>query len=152
VTTIDHQPTDLSADAFAERLLAATLGAVESLSVYIGDRLGWYRSLIDDGPATPSELAERTATDERYAREWLEQQAVFGILTVENADIVRRYALPVGAAEVFTDENSLAYLGPLPRMFAASWVHLPELVDAYRHGNGVSWNSSARTPGSPRRT
>ncbi len=139
MTTIDNQPTDLSADAFAERLLAATLGAVESLSVYIGDRLGWYRSLIDDGPATPSELAERTATDERYAREWLEQQAVFGILTVENAGIVRRYALPVGAAEVLADENSLAYLGPLPRMFAASWVHLPELVDAYRHGNGVSW-------------
>jgi len=140
-TTIDHA-ADVTADAFAERLFAACLGAMETMSVYLGDRLGWYRSLVDDGPATSAELAERTATLERYAREWLEQQAVYGILMVVepgNDAAQRRFALPAGAAEVLTDESSLAYLGPVPRMLASVGPNLPELLKSYRHGGGVSW-------------
>ena len=46
--------------------------------------LGWYRSLVADGPATAADLAARTATHPRYAREWLEQQAVTGLLAVDD--------------------------------------------------------------------
>ena len=45
-----------AADALAERLFAATLGASELQSVYLGDRLGWYRALSDHGPLTSTEL------------------------------------------------------------------------------------------------
>jgi hypothetical protein len=65
-------------DEFAEGLFEKIIGAMEVASVYLGDRLGLYRALADGGPTTPSELAERTGTHERYAREWLEQQAVAG--------------------------------------------------------------------------
>ncbi|GAA3225096.1 hypothetical protein ACFP63_07125 [Oerskovia jenensis] len=88
VTAAPHEPPDSQgpqgpdADEFAGRLLASALGAIDVFSVYVGDRLGWYRSLADDGPATSAELAARTGTHERYAREWLEGQAVAGILTV----------------------------------------------------------------------
>ena len=64
------------ADALVDRLFTAALGTFDLAGVYLGDRLGWYRSLSEDGPATPEDLAERTRTDARYAREWLEQQAV----------------------------------------------------------------------------
>ncbi len=140
-TTTPATATEASAEAVAERLLAATLGGLEMLSVYMGDRLGWYRSLRDDGPATPSELATRTGTQPRYAREWLEQQAVIGLLTADTARDAdqRRYALPAGAAEVLTDEDSLAHVGPLARLFGAIGPQLGALVEAYRHGGGVSW-------------
>jgi len=129
------------ADAVAERVFAATTSALEALSVYVGDRLGWYRALKEAGPATAAELAGRSGTCERYAREWLEQQAVCGILLAEPGESSeRRYRLPVGAAEALTDQDSLAYLAPLPRMLAAIGAHLPELLDAYRHGDGVSWD------------
>ncbi len=134
------EPNDPDANAVAERLFNATLGAFEILSVYLGDRLGWYRSLRDQGPATPAELAERTATSNRYAREWLEQQAVIGLLRVETDGDDRRYTLPAGAAEALTDEDSLSYMGPLGRMVAAVGPQLPELLDAYRTGDGVSWD------------
>ena len=130
---------DATADAVAERLFASTLGALEMYTVYIGDRLGWYQSLRADGPATPTELATRTATHPRYAREWLEQQAVYGLLSAEDGD-ERRYTLPPGAAEVLTDDDSLSYLGPLGRMLAAVGAQMPELLDAYRNGGGVSWD------------
>ena len=73
----------VTADAFAARVFTAALGWAESMSIYLGDRLGWYRSLVDDGSATADELAARTGTSPRYAREWLEQQAVIGILVAD---------------------------------------------------------------------
>jgi 2-polyprenyl-3-methyl-5-hydroxy-6-metoxy-1,4-benzoquinol methylase len=130
-----------TAEAFADRLNRAALGAFETMSVYLGDRLGWYRSLAAEGPATARELAHRTGTDERYAREWLEHQATSGILTVdresEHADH-RRYALPPTHAEVLTDEHSLHYLAPLARMIGA--VRVADLVEVYRSGGGLTWN------------
>lgn len=146
MSTADVAVSDPTADDFAERLLGSTLGALEMLSVYVGDRLGWYRALAANGPATAAELAARTGTNERYTREWLEAQAVYGILTLEPGGPMdssdaqgRRFCLPPGATEVLTDESSLAYLGPVTRMIAAAAVQLPNLLDAYRHGGGVSW-------------
>lgn len=142
MTTTDVHDTDgPTAEQFADRLLTSMLGAFDCLSVYVGDRLGWYRSLAVEGPATPAELAERTQTHERYVREWLEHQAVVGILRTEAADAARRYVLPGGAAEVLTDEHSLAFLAPMPRMLAATGAQLPALLDAFRHGGGVSWDA-----------
>ena len=65
--------------------MAAALGALEMQAVYLGDRLGLYRALADEGPATPAELGERAGIHPRYAREWLEQQAVAGVLDVDDA-------------------------------------------------------------------
>lgn len=128
---VGHEPDDV-----ANRMLAATLGAQEMLAVYAGDRLGWYASLAAHGPSSSTELAERTGTDERYAREWLEHQAVAGYVTV---DASHRFALTEGAREVLTDEDSALFLAPLGRLQAASGRVVDDLLDAYRTGGGVSW-------------
>jgi 2-polyprenyl-3-methyl-5-hydroxy-6-metoxy-1,4-benzoquinol methylase len=131
---------ELSADAFAERLFGSALGAFETFSVYVGERMGWYRSLADDGPATSAELAARTGCQERYVREWLEQQAVYDILVAVGGGADRSFELPPAAREVLLDEHSLVHLGPLPRIFAAIGANLPQLMQAYRVGGGVSWD------------
>lgn len=84
-------------DAFIEKILQSTRGAFEMFGMYLGVRLGYYRALSENGPANSQQLAERTGTYERYAREWLEQQAICGVLEVdnENSDAKsRRYTLP----------------------------------------------------------
>jgi 2-polyprenyl-3-methyl-5-hydroxy-6-metoxy-1,4-benzoquinol methylase len=131
---IDTVPA--SADALADRVLAAALGTADLLAIYLGDRLGWYDALVADGPLTADELAQRTSTDARYAREWLEQQAITGFV----AHDAGRFWLDEAAAEVLTDRHSLAYLAPVARMFAASAAQLPALLGAYRTGGGVSWS------------
>lgn len=130
-------------DELAESLLGSVLGTVDVMSVYLGDRLGWYRSLAADGPATAAELAARTGTDARYAREWLEQQAVAGLLTVDGdgSGEERRFAIPPSAVEVLTRESSLVYMAPLARMFSAVGPLLPRLVEVYRTGDGVGWEA-----------
>jgi 2-polyprenyl-3-methyl-5-hydroxy-6-metoxy-1,4-benzoquinol methylase len=116
---------------------------MEVYTIYMGDRLGLYRAL-SQGPATASELAARTRTSERYIREWLEQQAVAGILGVENGHpdaAARRYFLPPGHAEVLLDRDSLAYLTPLAGIATGIAGQMPALVDAFRSGRGVPYSA-----------
>lgn len=128
-------------DALVERLFEATLGALELFSVHIGWRLGLYAELADWGPATPPDLARRAEIDERYAREWLEQQAVAGLLEVDPAlpAAERVYRLPAEHAEVLADPDSPAYVAPFGPMLAGIGAALTEVVEAYRTGEGVSF-------------
>lgn len=129
-------------EAFVDRLFGSTLGAIDVLCVYLGDRLGLYRALAQDGPATPPELAKRAGIHPRYAREWLEQQAVSEILTVDDAakpEDQRRYTLPSAHAEALTDPESPFSIAPLARAFASIGSVLPKLIEAYRSGGGVAW-------------
>ena len=110
--------------------------------LYVGDRLGLYRALADAGPLTSSGLAEAAGIHERYAREWLEQQAVTGLLEVDDvaADASERsYTLPPAHEEVFLDETSLSYAGPFGRLVIAATKPMDELLEAYRTGAGVPY-------------
>ena len=93
-TLPDTTPT---AEQFAERLFGAVLGAQLVQAVDLGDRLGWYRALRGGDALTSAELAARTGTAERYAREWLEHQAVCGVPHRRRRDRARRRP-PVRAA------------------------------------------------------
>ena len=69
----DH---DERRDALAGRFGEAMLGAFDLPAVYLGDRLGLYRALADGGRRPPPSSRPAAGIDPRYAREWLEQQAV----------------------------------------------------------------------------
>jgi len=129
-------------DALVERLFESTLGAFDVLAVYIGDRLGFYRALADDGPLTSGELAAATGTHERYVREWLEQQAANTVLDVDDAAAPaheRRFSLPAGHDEALLDETSLNYIAPIAQLVAACTQPLGRLLEAFRTGEGVPY-------------
>jgi 2-polyprenyl-3-methyl-5-hydroxy-6-metoxy-1,4-benzoquinol methylase len=129
--------------ALVGRLFEAALGSVDIVSVYLGDRLGLYRSLADAGPLTSTELAKRAGIHERYAREWLEQQAVTGILEVDDpakAQGDRRYSLPAAHAEALIKPDSMSSISPVSRSFVAAIQALPQLIQAFRTGGGVAWS------------
>jgi len=129
------------ADALSERLVGSLIGTTEIMNVYLGDRLGLYAPLAE-GWLTSSELSDRAGVAERYAREWLEEQAVAGFIDVEDetasaAD--RRYRLPAEHAQVVLDRDAPTYLAAYARMLVAAAQQLPALMDAYRTGGGVGW-------------
>src|SRR5881227_2965129 len=103
------------------RLFEASLGTGEVFTVYLGDRLGFYRTLLD-GALTAGELSNASETDERATREWLEQQAAAGILAVDDVSAPpeqRRFSLPEENAGALTDPESPYSIAPLCRSFAA---------------------------------
>jgi SAM-dependent methyltransferase len=129
-------------DALAGRLFQATLGLFDIFAVYLGDRLGLYRALAEAGSLTSSELAGRTSTDERYVREWLEQQAASSLLEVAEVGAEaeeRRYRLPAGHDEVLLDRDSLSYMTGLARLAVGAVSPLPAVVEAYRTGGAVPY-------------
>lgn len=130
-----------SPEALTERLLSSMLGAFDVLSIFLGDQLGLYGPLAN-GWVTSTEVAEASGIHERYAREWLEQQAASGLITVDDAGKAapdRRFHLPGDHAEVLHDTESLNYLTPFARVIASGAVQLPALLEAYRSGGGVGW-------------
>lgn len=142
MTGINLQQRDLEQrDALVERLFQSSLGMMDILTIYLGDRLGLYRALAELGPATPSQLAAATRTHERYAREWLEQQAVAGILDVETQTdgVAPRYSLSPAHTEVLLDRDSLSYMTPLTRQLVGTALPLPALLEAFRTGGGVPY-------------
>src|SRR5206468_588348 len=90
---------------FGRRLMDATNGAFDVATAYLGIRLGLYRSLADNGPATSAELAARTGTNERLVREWLEQQAATEVLEASHEPGGWRFALPPDHAAVLLDPD-----------------------------------------------
>jgi ubiquinone/menaquinone biosynthesis C-methylase UbiE len=129
-------------DALAERLFGATLGALELFSVYLGAELGLYRVLAASGPLTVAELADGADIAPRYAREWLEQQAVAGMLGVENVDAgaeTRRYVLAADHARVLVDADDPAHVAPFAHMLAGIGGVIGEVAQAYRTGAGVPY-------------
>jgi 2-polyprenyl-3-methyl-5-hydroxy-6-metoxy-1,4-benzoquinol methylase len=131
-------------DAAAEQLFQGVVGALETLHVYLGDRLGLYSTLGALPDASPRELAAAAGIGERYAREWLEQQAVAGLIDVVSPDgdpTVRRFRLPPEVAQLVTDPDSLSYLAPLTRMVAGIAQTMPALLEAIRGGGGVPYSA-----------
>lgn len=127
-------------DALVERLFGAAIGAFELCGMYLGDRLGLYRALADSGPASAAELAEAAGIHERYAREWLEQQAASAFVDViDGGDGIQRFALPAGHDEALLDSESLNYIAPFGRLLVACLRPVDALLDAYRNGGGVPY-------------
>lgn len=132
------------AEAFAGRLFSASVEALDLLAVYVGERLGLYKAMVSAGPVTAPELAARAGIHERYAREWLEHQAVTGIAEVDDPALTedqRRYTLPGAHAAALTDPESPFSMTPLARALVSVTQTLPEVLEAFRSGGGVPWSA-----------
>lgn len=137
-------------EALRERMFGSAVAALEIYTVYLGERLGLYRALADGGPATSAQLAERTGTAERYAREWLEQQAASGFVDVDDprADpLARRYRLPPEHIPVLADPDDVRYEAHTGVDIVRAGRRLPQLVEAFRVGNApppLPWEPEGR--------
>jgi 2-polyprenyl-3-methyl-5-hydroxy-6-metoxy-1,4-benzoquinol methylase len=126
-------------DALVERLSSNAIGAFDLFSVYLGDVLGLYRVLAEQGPLTSVELAAEARVHERYAREWLEQQAASALLDVDQDGDARRFRLPAGHDEALLDVSSLNYITPTAHSVLASIRPIDKLLEAFRNGGGVPY-------------
>ena len=151
----DHRPGGDRTAALVERLFQDAAGALELYTVYLGERLGLYRALAEGGPATSTELAERTGTAERYVREWLEHHGTAGILEVDDPDAEpprRRYRLPPEHVPVLADPDDVRYEGYRGVEIVRAARPLPNLLDAFRRGDApppLPWEPEGR--GDPNR-
>ena len=105
--------------------------------VIIGDELGLYKALANDGAMTSVQLAERTDTSERYVREWARAQAAGGYVSYDaTADA---YYMTPEQAMVLANDKSPAFLAGGFQTAVASLKVLPKIKEAFKSGAGVGW-------------
>ena len=105
--------------------------------VVIGESLGLYKALAA-GPLTSAELAERTGTDERYVREWLNSQAAGNYVHYDAA--AGRYSLTEEQAFALADEKSPAYLPGAFLLAVSALRAVPQISERFRTGEGFGWH------------
>lgn len=139
-TTTVAPATEEQIEDLAGRLFGSCLGAVELYTVYLGLRLGLYRALEDHAGQTSDELAAGTGLAPRYVREWLQAQAISGLVQIDSDDIATgRYSLAPGVHETLVDEVHPAYVGGLAAVLPIVGRVSDNLVEAFRTGAGVAY-------------
>jgi SAM-dependent methyltransferase len=111
--------------------------ALSSSLAYLGQKLGLYKALAEAGSATPTELAARTSTNERYVREWLINQAAGGYVDYDPA--TGNFSLAPEQAVALTDETSPFYVGGGFHVVKAMSGAVTRIEEHFRHGGGMLW-------------
>ena len=106
MTAVDQQPVldPAKLEQFVFRAVEEVGATLNAALVVMGDRLGLYRAMAGAGPLTPTEIAERTGTAERYLREWLNAQAAGGYVAYDPDS--ERYSLPPEQAVALTEPTA----------------------------------------------
>jgi SAM-dependent methyltransferase len=144
MTTIELTAADEPrVEEFAERVFLQALGAMEVANMELGVRLHLYDALAQ-GPLTAPELAAATGINPRYAREWLEQQAVARVVEVEDlaaAPDDRRFTLPAAHAHCLLDDDSEACMKPLTGI--APWLgrSVELMTEEFKNGTGGAFGA-----------
>ena len=140
MTTLIQQPAlDLDgAVAFSGKVAGDRALAYNAVLVYLGERLGLWRTLASVESVTSADLAERSGISERYAREWLSAQAAAGYVTYDAA--TRSFALPAEHAMVLADETTALSGIAGYEIIAAVWAGVDKLASAYATGEGFGWH------------
>jgi SAM-dependent methyltransferase len=124
-------------NAFLGKVVGDFGASLSSALVYIGQKLGLYKAMSDEGPVTPAELAQRTNTNERYVREWLINQAAGGYAEYDPGS--GRYSLTPEQAVALTDEQSPFYVGGGFFVVKAMTGAVSRIEDHFRNGGGMLW-------------
>jgi len=107
-------------------------------TVLIGEKLGLYKTLAESRGLSPTELAAKTHTNDRYIREWLSAQAAAGYVMYDPK--AGKYSMTPEQAFTLADENSPAYLPGAFYVASAMFRDEPKLTEAFRTGKGVGWD------------
>ena len=122
-------------EEFAGKVVEQISGTMTTLLGVIGDRLGLFKNLAEQGPATSAELASRAKLNERYLREWLRGMATAGYLNYDAP--TKRFSLPAEHASVRAHENGPFFVGGMYQMLPAFTSVLDNVLSAFRSGGVV---------------
>jgi len=111
--------------------------AVNGALVVLGDGLGIYTALAENGPVTSQKLAEKTKLDERQLREWLSAQAASGYISYQAAN--ETFSLSPEQAAVFADPDSPAAMTGGFYGISSVYHDEPLIAESFRTGAGLPW-------------
>jgi 2-polyprenyl-3-methyl-5-hydroxy-6-metoxy-1,4-benzoquinol methylase len=133
---------DDSVDEFADQLLDMLNQGALCLMVSIGHRSGLFDALAELPPATLGEIAEQSALDRRYVKEWLGAMVTGRILRYDAAS--GRYRLPASHAALLTRAAAPDNIAVFAQ-YIGVLAHVEDRVlECFRNGGGVAYEHYPR--------
>jgi 2-polyprenyl-3-methyl-5-hydroxy-6-metoxy-1,4-benzoquinol methylase len=127
-------------NAFLGKVVGDFGASLSSVLGFIGQKLGLYEALANSEGMTPTELAAKTGTTERYVREWLINQASGDYVHYDPA--TGKYSMLPEQAVALTDEDSPFYVGGGFYVIKAMMNAQPRIADAFQNGGGLLWGDN----------
>ncbi|HWU26574.1 MAG TPA: class I SAM-dependent methyltransferase [Rhizomicrobium sp.] len=128
-------------NAFLGKAVGDLGAAMSAVLMSIGDELGFYKALAK-AALTPQELAQATNTNERYVREWLNNQAAGGY--VEYVPATGKFHLNNEQALCLADPSGPVDL-PGAYLIIQDLYHVRErAMENFRTGSGMEWGEHHR--------
>ncbi len=127
---------EAAVEAFAEKVFGDMVGAHTVFMAAIGDRLGLFRDLAEQGPATSAGLAARTGLAERYVREWALGMTAAGYLERDAAS--GAFSMPAHHVPVLAEEAGPAFAGSAFFDYSTNYGDgYGRLLEAFATGEGL---------------
>ena len=123
--------------AFMGRFVGDLGAVMHAATVVVGDQLGLYKKLAE-GPSSVDALAQNTACDPRYLREWLSAQAASGY--VEFDPVSGLFSLNEEQAFALAQEGSPAFIPGAFQIAVAQFKAIPKMAKAFQTGLGLGWH------------
>ena len=142
MTTLETSPSTRTAEAadpeeVAGRVVGILNDGAICMLTSLGHELGIFETLASLPPATSDQVADAAGLDERYVREWLGGMVTAGFVQYVPAD--RTYYLCPDHAPFLTGPGA-DNLARTMRYISLMALVLPMVVDAFRHGGGLSYD------------
>jgi len=105
-------------------------GAFTMALGYIGDRLGLFRTLTQEGPMSSVELAQKMGLNERYVREWAKALVAADYLDYDPKS--GRIHMTEEQAQVLAKEDSPTFVGGAFHFTTPSIYNVPKILEAFK--------------------
>lgn len=128
-------PTLAETGAFAQQVIGLFTGHAVTMMIHMGDRLGLYTALREQGAVSAAELSSHTGLQERWLLEWLRDQAAAGIVQHHGDE---RFALSPAGAAVLADPANPFYLAGFFNSLVPPST-LDRIAQAFATGVGMSY-------------
>lgn len=113
-----------------------------ALMTSLGHRTGLFDVMAQVLFATSDEIARLSGLNERYVREWLGAMATAGVVEYRAED--SSYRLPKEHAAFLTRDAAPNNLAAFTQYIAVLGAVEDEVLEAFKHGNGVPYSSYKR--------
>jgi SAM-dependent methyltransferase len=133
---------EVSAGAFAERLLGIVNDAALALMISVGHRTRLFDTMAALPASTSEEIARAAGLDERYVREWLGSMTTGKIVEYDEAR--GAYRLPPEHAAFLTRAASPNNFGVTAQFIAVLGGVEDRVVECFEKGGGVPYSAYPR--------
>jgi SAM-dependent methyltransferase len=124
-------------EEFMGRMVANMTGATACLGIWLGDELGLYKTLAENGQQSAEEVADGAGCNPRLVREWLDGQAAAGLVDYDpEAD---RYRLGAEAAMALADDGSPVFTARAMNALGSMFMDIDKLKGAFTGDGALAW-------------